>query len=154
VARVTRGVGDCHHAAQRVAIHDGFGNAEGIAEVADGVSARLEAPARRVAPVGTAVAGEVQVDDLSHLGEPREVGLEVGVVEASRAAVQEDDGRPLAHRRPVGHERGTVDVEPQALSIDLDVHPLALAVPTPRCGALDGDGAQLHHVAARLGRTS
>jgi hypothetical protein len=44
------------------------------------------------------------------------------VVEAARAAVQEDDRRPPAHRRAVRHECRTVDVEPETRSVDCDVH--------------------------------
>src|SRR5512132_4000872 len=56
--------------------------AEGVAEPGDVVGRAGEAPARRVAPGRAAMAGQVQVDDLGDLGQPGEVGLEVGVVEA------------------------------------------------------------------------
>jgi hypothetical protein len=70
------------------------------------------------------MSGQVQVDDLRHLGKAREVGLEVRVVEAPRAAVQEDDGRALAHLRAVRHERGALDVEPEPLPVRFDLHRL------------------------------
>jgi hypothetical protein len=94
----------------------------GVAKAADGVAAELEAPARRIAPLGAAVSRQIEIDDLRHLRESGEVGLEVGVVEASGPAVQQHDGRPVAHRRAFGHESGPLDVEPQAAPIDLDLH--------------------------------
>jgi hypothetical protein len=66
--------------------------------------------------------GEVEVDDLRRLREPREVGLEVGVVEASRAAVQQQHRRPLPHRWAVRYERRPVDVEPEPAAVCLDAH--------------------------------
>jgi hypothetical protein len=79
------------------------------------------------------VAAQVQVDHLRRLRKPSEVRLEVRVVEASRPAVQQDDGRPLAHRWAVGHERGAVDVEPEPCSVHLDVHaaPVVMATWSP-----------------------
>ena len=40
----------------------------------------FEAPRASVAPVGTAVPAQIEVDDLGMLGEPAEVRLEVGMV--------------------------------------------------------------------------
>ena len=68
------------------------------------------------------MTGQVQVDDLRHVREPREVGLEVGVVEAPGPAVQQHDGGPLAHLRAVGHEREALDVEPQSLPVHVNLH--------------------------------
>jgi hypothetical protein len=82
---------------------------------------------RRIAPVRAAVAGKVEVDDLRDVRQPVEVRLEVGVVEAPRPAVQQDDGRSLAELRPVGHQCRPFDVEPQPHSVDLDVHPASFA---------------------------
>ena len=71
---------------------------------------------------------QIEIDHLRHLREPREVGLEVRVVEAPGPAVQQHDGGPLAHSIAVGHERSTLDVEPQALVADLDLHTLILPI--------------------------
>jgi hypothetical protein len=104
-----------------VPVDDRLADAEGVAKVADGVAAELEAPARRIAPLGAAVSRQIEIDDLRHLRESGEVGREVRVIEAPGPTVQQHDGGSLAHRRPLGHERGAVDVEPQAAPIDLDL---------------------------------
>ena len=90
---VPRRVEHRHEAAERVPVDDRSDDAERVAEGADVVGARLEAPVPRVAPVGTAVAAQIEVHDLCRLREPVEVGLEVRVVEAPRAAVEEHHGR-------------------------------------------------------------
>src|ERR671924_443990 len=113
-----------------MSVDDGPGDTEGVAEIADTVGAHLEAPRRGVAPLRPAVPGEVEIDDLRDLGEPREIGLEVRVVEAARAAVQEDDRRPLVHASTSGHERWAVDVEPQPRPVDVDDHRTRLLRPT------------------------
>jgi hypothetical protein len=59
--------------------------------------------------------GQVEIDDLRVGREPREIRLEVGMVETPRSAVKEHDGGPLTHFKTVGHKRGTVDVEPQCV---------------------------------------
>jgi hypothetical protein len=105
-----------------VAEHDRTLDPERVAEVTNGVGAELEAPLRGIAPVRAAVSREVEVDDLRDVREPREVGLEVRVVEAAGAAVQQDDSRLLTHRRALCRELDTVDVEPEARPIDVDVH--------------------------------
>src|SRR6185436_18698288 len=46
----------------------------------------------------------------------------IGMVEAPRAAVKEDDGRTLTHRVAFRHETRSVDVEPEAGSVHLNVH--------------------------------
>ena len=92
-------------AAQGVPVDDRPADTERVAEVADTVGTRLEAPARRVAPLGTAMTGQVQVNDLRYVREPCEVRLEVGVVEAPGPAVQQHDGGPLSHLGAVGHKR-------------------------------------------------
>jgi hypothetical protein len=58
--------------------------------------------------------GQVEIDDLRGGREPREIGLEVGMVETPRSAVKEHDGGPLSHFATVGHKRRAVDVEPQS----------------------------------------
>ena len=109
-------------AAQGVPVDDRPADTERVAEVADSVGTRLEAPARRVAPLGTAMTGQVQVNDLRYFRQPCEVGLEVGVVEAPGPAVQQHDGGPLSHLRAVGHERQALDVEPEPLPVHVDLH--------------------------------
>ncbi len=67
-------------------------------------------------------SAQVQVHDLRRGGQRREVGLEVGVVVAAGATVEQHDRRPLAHGRAIGYEGGTVDVEPQLGPVDVDLH--------------------------------
>ena len=133
MAGVARRIEHGDEAAEGVSVHDRPVNGERVAEGADVVCARLEAPRTGVAPLGAAVAAQVQVDHLRRLRKPSEVRLEVRVVEASRPAVQQDDGGPLAHRGAVGHERGAFDVEPEACSVHLDVHatPVVMAARSP-----------------------
>jgi DNA-binding Lrp family transcriptional regulator len=122
VAAMPNAVHERDHSAERVAEHDRTLDPEHVAEVPHGVGAELEAPLRGVAPVRPAVSRKVEVNDLRDLGEPREVGLEVRVVETAGPAVQQDDGRPFAHRRALRCELDAVDVEPEARPVDVDVH--------------------------------
>ena len=63
----------------------------------------------------------IEIDDLRYLGQPREVGLEVRMVEAG-AAVQEDDGRHLAHHGAVGPQLRAFDVEEQSDVANIYAH--------------------------------
>src|SRR5271154_81888 len=63
----------------------------------------------------------VEVNDLRDLGEPREVGFEVRMVEAG-AAVQEDDGRHLAHHGAVGPQLRAFHVEEQSDVANIYTH--------------------------------
>jgi hypothetical protein len=74
------------------------------------------------------VPRQIEIDDLRHLREPREVWLEAGVVEAPRPTVEQHDGGPLEHPIAVGHEHRTVDVEPQAGVPHRDLHALILPI--------------------------
>jgi hypothetical protein len=122
VAGVTRGVEHRHEAAEGVPVHDRARDPDCVTEVSDCVGTELEAPRRRVAPVGTPVSGQVEVDDLRDFREPGEGGLEVGVVEAPGPAVQEHDGGPLAHLRALSDEGGAIDIEPESGPIYRDTH--------------------------------
>ena len=113
---------DHDEAAQRVPVENRPGDTERVAEVVDTVGARLEAPARRVAPFGTAMTGQVQINDLRYVREPCEVRLEIGVIKAPGPAVQQQDGGSLAHVWAVGHERETFDIEPELLPVQVDLH--------------------------------
>ena len=66
MAGVTYRVDLGDEAAQGVSVDDRPADTERVAEVADTVGTRLEAPALRIAPVGTAVTGQVQVNDLRY----------------------------------------------------------------------------------------
>jgi hypothetical protein len=67
--------------------------------------------------------GQVEIDDLRVGGEPREIRLEVGMVETPRSAVKQHDGGPISHFGAVGHKRRAVDVEPQSRPLHLNIHP-------------------------------
>src|SRR5260221_1155076 len=82
---------------QRVPEDDRPGDPDGVAEAVDVIRAGLEAPRTRVAPVRSAMPAQVEVDDLGVLRKRGECGLEVGVVVDARAAVYQQDGRPLSH---------------------------------------------------------
>ena len=73
---------------------------DGIAERADVVGAHLEPPGRRVAPLRAAMSAQIQVDHLCRLRQPSELGLEVGVVEASGSAMQQHQERWAARASP------------------------------------------------------
>jgi hypothetical protein len=75
MARVARRVEHGDEAAQGVSIHDRPRDAKGVAEVADAVSTKLKAPARRIDPLGATMPGQVEIDDLRGGREPRESGL-------------------------------------------------------------------------------
>jgi hypothetical protein len=64
VAGVTNGVGQRDHRTERVPVDHRADDPDRIAEVADGVGARLETPLFGLAPVGAAVSRQVEVDDL------------------------------------------------------------------------------------------
>ena len=70
-------------------------------------------PFRLIAAIAAPVAAMVEIDDLRDLREPREVGLEVRMVEA-RPAMQQDHRRHLAHLRAVGPQLRAFDIEEQA----------------------------------------
>jgi hypothetical protein len=74
-------------------------------------------------PLGATMPGQVEIDDLRVGREPREIRLEVGMVETPRSAVKEHDGGPLTHFKTVGHKRRAVDVEPQSRPLHLNIHP-------------------------------
>ena len=109
-------------AAHGVAEDDRPGDPEGVAERANVVGTLLEGPVIGMSPVRAAVVAQVEVDDLRYICQAREVGLEVRVVIASGAAVDEDDRRPLAHCAPCGDELRSVDVVPESCPVDGDVH--------------------------------
>ena len=111
-----------NHPAERMPEHDRLLDGEDLAEIAHGVGAELEAPVRRLAPLRPAVSQKVEVDDLRHAREQREVRFEVGVVEAPGPAVEQDDRRTLLHCSAVGHEHGAVDIEPEASSLYIHPH--------------------------------
>ena len=81
---------------------DRLGDSDRVAERADVVRAYVEVPLGWVAPSGSAVPAQVEVHDLSMLGESGEVGLEVRVVKAAGAAMDEDDRRQPPHVRAIG----------------------------------------------------
>ena len=63
----------------------------------------------------------VEIDDLRDLGQRREVGFEFRMVEAG-AAVQEDDGRHLAHHRAVGPQLRAFHIEEQSDIANIYAH--------------------------------
>ena len=67
------------------------------------VGPHVEVPIRAVAPVAAAVAAMIEVHDLRDIRELPVGRLEQRVIEAG-AAVQEQQGRPLAHLGAVGDE--------------------------------------------------
>src|SRR4029453_7183745 len=95
---VARPVDHGNEPAQRVAQDDRPSNADGVAEGTHVVGAHLEAPGRRIAPLRTAVAAQVEVDDLRYLRQASEVRLQIRVVETPQAPVPQDGGGALSHR--------------------------------------------------------
>jgi hypothetical protein len=81
-------------AAQRLHVGDIL-----IQHVAFGIAARR-----------AALAAVVEEDELHRLGQRAERGLQVAVV-VSRAAMDDESDRPLAHARPVRNEPGSDHVE-------------------------------------------
>ena len=123
VIRVTGAVQHRDESAHRVAVHDRPGDAQAVAEGPHVVGADLERPVRGVVPGRATVIAQVQVDDLCHASQRREIRLEVGVVVTAWTTVQQHDRRPLSHHRTVWHHRGTVDIEPETSAVHLDLHP-------------------------------
>ena len=63
----------------------------------------------------------IQVDDLRHVPELLELGLELRVIEA-RSAVEQEQRSPLAHHRAVRHELRSLDVEEEPDIAHLHTH--------------------------------
>jgi hypothetical protein len=130
-----------HEAAERLAEHDGPGDAQRVAEAHDVVGEGVERPLLGRATVAAAMAAVVVVDDLRDVGQAREQRLEAGVVVAG-AAVEEDEGGLFAEGRAVGDEGGTFDVDEETeVGGDGDSHDRRLApkvniaeIPTRRFG--------------------
>jgi hypothetical protein len=121
---------------------------ERIAEGAYVVGADLEAPVLRVVARRPAVVAQVDIDHLSRGGQRADVGLEIGVVEAARSPVYDDDRGALPHPRPVGHERRSVDIEPQPGTVDVDMHADSPRLVQPT--SLRPGGGALSRVAATI----
>jgi hypothetical protein len=126
---VADAVQHCDATAHGVAGDDRPGDADRVAESPYVISARLEAPVGRPAPFRSTVVAEIEVYHLRVTGQAAEMRLEVRVVIAARAAVQQHDGRQLAHRAAIGDNRWTLNVEPQPCSIYVDVHDPSKATP-------------------------
>ncbi len=109
---MTRRVRHRDHPAERQAEHDRALDLQRLAKRAHVVAPLREIPFRRIAAIAAPVAAMVEIHDLRGLREPREVGLEVRMVEA-RAAVQQDNRRHLAHLRAVGPQLRAFNVEEQ-----------------------------------------
>ena len=119
--RISRGMGHRHHAAVGSADRDDGPEAERHAQGLHVLDVLVQRVARRVAAGRTSLAAVVEVDQLHRVGQRAEGGLEAGVV-ASRAAVDDEGHRPLAHVRPVGHQAGALDVEVDLGVADLQSH--------------------------------
>ncbi len=113
VCRVARQVTLRDEAAEALAEHDGFLDAESFAELHHVVGEGVQRPLGRGARAAAAVAAVVDVDDLRDIGQTAEQRLETVVVVA-RPAVQQDERGLLAQPRAVGHEAGAFDVDKQA----------------------------------------
>src|SRR4029453_13790963 len=111
-----------HDAAHRMTEHNWTLNAEGIAERAQVIGARLEAPLCWVMARRPAMIAQVEVDHLRQRRQPREVRLEVGVVVAARSTVDKHDRGVLAHPGAVRYQCAPIDVEPQPGAVHGDVH--------------------------------
>jgi hypothetical protein len=122
VCRVARQVTLRDEAAEALAEHDGFLDAESFAELHHVVGEGVQRPLGRGAPVAAAVAAVVDIDDLRHVGQAAEQRLEAAVVVA-RAAMQQHERGLLTQLRAVGHEAGAFDVDKEAhAGFDGDEH--------------------------------
>jgi hypothetical protein len=81
----------------------------------------VEVPPFRCPGLAAAVPPVVVVHDLGDLSQRRITRLEGCVVE-SRAAVHDDDRRPLPHGHSVRYELGTVDVDEEPHVTDGNEH--------------------------------
>ena len=118
---MTRRIRYRHHPAEREAEHDRMLDFQRLAKRAHVVAPLREIPFRRIAVIAAPVAAMVEVHDLRSLREPREVGLEVRMVEA-RATVQQDYRRHLAHLRAVGPQLRAFNIEEQTNVANLYAH--------------------------------
>ena len=118
---MTRRIRHRDHPAERDAEHDRALDLQRLAKRAHIVAPLREIPFRRIAVIAAAVPAMVEIDDLRSLREPREVGLEVRMVEA-RAAMQQDDRRHLAHLRAVGPQLRAFHIEEQSNVTNLYAH--------------------------------
>ena len=68
------------------------------------------------------MAAVIEVHDLRDVGQTREQRLEAGVVVAW-PAVQQQQGRLLAHARTVSHEAGALDIDEETdTGLDFNAH--------------------------------
>ena len=109
------------HPAERVAQYDRALDFQRVAERAQVVAPLRQIPFLGIAAIAAAVPAMIEIDDLRYLGQPREVGLEVRMVEAG-AAVQEDDRRHLAHHGAVGPQLRAFYVEEQSDVANIYAH--------------------------------
>jgi hypothetical protein len=73
----------------------------------------------------------VVVDELSEIGQ-RCIDLLKGRVVQARAAVKQDDRRPLTHRHPVGDELRPIYIDKQPNIADGDEHDATLTPVAPQ----------------------
>src|SRR5262245_59699363 len=85
------------------------------------VSPAFESASADRIPVTPPVLPVLEVDDLCHVSDLSEPGLELGVVK-TRSPVQQEQGGLLPHRRAVRHELRPIDVEEEADIAYLDTH--------------------------------
>ena len=64
---------------------------------------------------------QIQVDHLRLLVQGLEVGLEVGVGEAPRPAVQQHNRGAVAHPPALGYQRGPADIEPEPRAVHANI---------------------------------
>ena len=101
---MTRRVQHGDEPAHRMPQNHGPLDAERRTERGQIVSARLEAPVRRGVSSGASVPPKVDVHDLRLAGQLGKVRFEVGMVEAARSTVDEDDCRSFTHPMPIGND--------------------------------------------------
>jgi hypothetical protein len=104
--------------------HDRSSDLERVAERPHVVAPALERAALDRHPIASSVVPVIQVDDLRHVPELLELGLELAVIEPG-SAVQQQERRPLAHHGTVGYELRALDVEvePDIAYLDTRVGP-------------------------------
>jgi hypothetical protein len=130
VGRVSRGVGQRHHAAERRAQDNRIDDAKRLAERMHVVAPLREIPARARAVLAAAIAAMVEIDDLGNIGQSR-IGRPVDRVIGAGAAMQHQQHRLFPHQWAVGNEFRALDIEEQPHPVHGYVHGQIPFIPSP-----------------------
>ena len=125
VRRVARQVALRDETAEALAEHGGLDDAQRIAKPHHIVGEDVQHPLLGRPRVAAAMATQVEIDDLTEIGEAAEEGPEGGVVKA-RAAVDEHQRGFLTQAGAVRDEAEALDVhEEPDTGLDFDAHPVS-----------------------------